>query len=1143
MFHRQAMLSSSGGIGSTLTGGLQDIAALLPLLGTEQCAEQVSSALTRGYIYAAATPMSIFGSLGVVIAGFKTLIACFSLGDIEGAKILGNMGFEPRGENLSLIMVGAGNAGKGTSTGRYIIETRMDELIKELNVDKNRITGVSHRSVAWNIKMVATTALLCAFSIAPYIYLNLGANSLTKSTTWVFPVLRATGGFITATLIQILIQRRITKLSHQYLVKRDLLHNRDVGAPDELGDTKKYRIDARRIAPTWLLLSFLFIGLVASVVGYVGCFSVVQNSASASGPVSWVCLEAGLSVMRLAIWAWNPTKDGAPPLEIILELDKCEPLPTCNKDNEEILEYKVLPLTRERDFLKIITSFAGLIEPFRNPDLSLYYTFTRKRPSKKSVLWWNNAKKHRLGERTLYITVFEHKERTTRVYTQDVEGDTLYSIKSHAPFVDVEHHLLEVEIDVKIDPKGDPVFCDSNNLDSLRKHHRSILEHIGYRLGTADVTKTYAIENSWTMKVEDSISALQRLREENGHDWERDVEKGREEEQTEESLASDYFMHSSIERERRLLDEKRVKWISRRMEMITKETKERFQSEMGMEYRVNNQAVQKKPATKALEQIEDMLRLGQYMMELLLVCEVREWEQLFLNKFKAFLDRIGKDRLEEKERLTREWRADCWKRLNSLMHAAVKRLADVVKDGDCFLETLGEQWASSIGQFFEGVEKPNLISLSKLRNVMEPLLYQSSSADEIRQQMENEIEDIEFRLKRGILRGQFDQFWDDDTLFRCRYSRSKWLYLDQYSSPTSVPPEIYSHALKGNKNIIHISSRLEVDWFRAAIQDLPWVTSVSSIGLLPTLPAIRRDPLFIKSTNDNLITFANRLKLPVSGDLDPSTYIFTDAGETDMDMSIWPPDRLGNNASVLISFVAPASGQKKNLTLRLKHSGRGDAPLEVTLGSVIQLHPSSKATLTIDDITLHWYPNQVPNHLSFEPGIRNVILIRFKAPAGKHSSFLHDIELRDEYGLWGIREIVSHIRSLSVLSLTRFLSDLVFTHLALLLSSSTFQKCRPKLLKELALVSHSFHQIPCKHLFATVELHDADPNHHLASSKRGFVKLLKGRPDIVKYIPNLTYEVRYLLQRRRLSALTDPSKIPPSNFSSQLSTIQGCTGI
>jgi len=66
------------------------------------------------------------------------------------------------------------------------------------------------------------------------------------------------------------------------------------------------------------------------------------------------------------------------------------------------------------------------------------------------------------------------------------------------------------------------------------------------------------------------------------------------------------------------------------------------------------------------------------------------------------------------------------------------------------------------------------------------------------------------------------------------------------------------------------------------------------------------------------------------------------------------------------------------------------------------------------------------------------------------------------------------------------------------------------LLKELALVSHSFLQICSKHLFATVELHDGQPGHYYrASSKKGFIKLLKSRPDVVKYISTLTYRVGY----------------------------------
>ena len=84
------------------------------------------------------------------------------------------------------------------------------------------------------------------------------------------------------------------------------------------------------------------------------------------------------------------------------------------------------------------------------------------------------------------------------------------------------------------------------------------------------------------------------------------------------------------------------------MEMIAKETKERLLG-MEVEYRVDMQAVEKKPATKIPEEVKETLSWEQYYMEVLLVCE------------------------EEKEKLTREWRANCWKRLNPQMHAALKK--------------------------------------------------------------------------------------------------------------------------------------------------------------------------------------------------------------------------------------------------------------------------------------------------------------------------------------------------------------------------------------------------------------------------------------------------------------------------------------
>ena len=204
----------------TLTGGVQDVSALLPLLGTEQCEEHVSSALTNGYLYAAASPMSLFGSLGLARAGFKTLLASVNFSirkwNFNGAMILSNMGLRPEGENLSLIMADTENK------GHYVVESRLDTWLEELHLDETQIQGVSHKTKEWNITMIALTALLSSASMAPYIYLNTRAgNSLSPFARWSFPALRAIGGFLTSTMIQLTLQRRITTISNTWLLERE----------------------------------------------------------------------------------------------------------------------------------------------------------------------------------------------------------------------------------------------------------------------------------------------------------------------------------------------------------------------------------------------------------------------------------------------------------------------------------------------------------------------------------------------------------------------------------------------------------------------------------------------------------------------------------------------------------------------------------------------------------------------------------------------------------------------------------------------------------------------------------------------------------------------------------------------------------
>ncbi len=132
-------LTGIGAIGATVTNGIQDISALLPLLGTEQCETHVGSALSEGWLYVAATPLSIFGSLGIARAGFKALLAGSPL---RGSKFLRNSGFKPSGTNLSLIMLDKSDEGAKTENrDRHLAETN---IMAKLDRDAHRGSPKAH---------------------------------------------------------------------------------------------------------------------------------------------------------------------------------------------------------------------------------------------------------------------------------------------------------------------------------------------------------------------------------------------------------------------------------------------------------------------------------------------------------------------------------------------------------------------------------------------------------------------------------------------------------------------------------------------------------------------------------------------------------------------------------------------------------------------------------------------------------------------------------------------------------------------------------------------------------------------------------------------------------------------------------------
>ena len=134
------MSDKADNIGDTLSSGIQDVAALLPLLGTEQCERHVGSALEKGYIYAAASVLSLFGSLGTVKVGFTTLLATITF-PFYGGRWLDFAGFATPGSVSSLVTM-------DESVGRYRAEIKLEKLLKEQHIDDpSMVKGFDLKSI------------------------------------------------------------------------------------------------------------------------------------------------------------------------------------------------------------------------------------------------------------------------------------------------------------------------------------------------------------------------------------------------------------------------------------------------------------------------------------------------------------------------------------------------------------------------------------------------------------------------------------------------------------------------------------------------------------------------------------------------------------------------------------------------------------------------------------------------------------------------------------------------------------------------------------------------------------------------------------------------------------------------------------
>ncbi len=406
----------------------------------------------------------------------------------------------------------------------------------------------------------------------------------------------------------------------------------------------------------------LLFGIVALIVGYIGCFAIVQSAQVPAGSISWLFLEGGLSILRLILWGLNPTFDDSPPLELFLELDKQAPLPTCMKNDEEITVERVLPITRASEFLSSITSFVGLIKHFNHPDLTLYYTLTRKVVGQSIFPRSTHAAMPEPIERILYITVFDHRERTTRIYTQDTNAqDKFYSAAS--PFLNLEYDQLETKLGGLMVRQNDPVAANDEIRNALSAHYRSIIDQINdtcTRQATKD-SDGYSLVNKWTMLARDTLSRLE---------WQK--QQGVEQPSygagapciLDNSLEVDHQLLQLgwVEKKRRSLVASRGRWIVNYLAWVTDELRH-------LPHRVNG--VKQEPVQPEGLYEKVIRNLEMCEMEMLLIEEVEKWEDQLLDRVRKFSDTLD---AKGKRQLAKMWSQSCRNRFGTEMDAMDARI-------------------------------------------------------------------------------------------------------------------------------------------------------------------------------------------------------------------------------------------------------------------------------------------------------------------------------------------------------------------------------------------------------------------------------------------------------------------------------------
>ncbi|ESK85950.1 hypothetical protein Moror_9490 [Moniliophthora roreri MCA 2997] len=551
-------------IGDTLSSGIQDVAALLPLLGTDQCEQHVGSALEKGFLYAALSTLSIFGSLGTVKAGFAALLATITY-PFYGGRWLADAGFATPGSVSSMVTI-------SKDTGRYGAEVALEKLLKNLPIEdptlvdridwsgwkyegsmptkrvvhpgKGSQNPVSDGSgdvesggstehaaqrggpaehaknnwvdtlkvyfFSWNVLLILSSFLSALVSVTPYLYLM--GNNWNRPLSWLFPLLRSFGSFFCVVAIQLALQLRIHQianlsltwmkiqkerkpeddaiiasqptdaleerirsrihLSEKYLFRRLQRENVDEEKRNDCLELPKDKHNAlvALLATNWYLVLYQFIiaiGMGMIVTGYVGCFSLVNQTQVPNAPYVWFALETALSIIRMFSWGFNPHWDEKTSMRMTLKLHEMGPdssfphitSPYDDKElgldsNDKVEQPQSFVVQSQSDFLAMATEWTGPLPWLDSNVFSLFYsvlakdgmkhlyttilftdsrspplTFSAKGPHESRPPIYTCSSKNIPSTRALHVTLGNQASATTDTF---INSQSFHKIANHS---------------------------------------------------------------------------------------------------------------------------------------------------------------------------------------------------------------------------------------------------------------------------------------------------------------------------------------------------------------------------------------------------------------------------------------------------------------------------------------------------------------------------------------------------------------------------------------------------------------------------------------------------------------------------------------------------------------------------------------